>query len=110
MIGGKPRSRVALEAEEKRTKARELDRRIRELNRQIERPGVRPASPPARPKATDPSILRRFLRLLNSEADGRRAPLIIEKRRHRNRTVMWAVAALIMFIWALGYGCRFLGR
>ena len=110
MIGGTPRSRVAIEADEKRAKARELDRRIRELDRQIKHPGARAATPSVRPTGTDPSILRRFLRLLKPENDGRRGPLIIEKRHHRNRTIVWAVAALIMFIWALGKVSRFLWR
>lgn len=102
MIGGKSRSRVAVEAEEKRAKARELDRRIRELNRQIERPNERPPPKPTLPEGARLSPLGRFLGVTKAEENGRRPPLLREKRRHRNRTILWAVAALIAFIWALG--------
>ena len=102
MIGGKSRSRVAVEAEEKRAKARELDRRIRELNRQIQRPNERPPRRAMPPEGGSLSPLGRFLGAWKTAESGRRQPLLIEKRRHRNRTILWALAAFVAFIWALG--------
>ena len=102
MTGGKARSRVALEAEEKRVKARELDRRIRELHRQIERPRSIPAPRAASAEGEGISSLRRLLRFSKSADDERRLPLVNERRRHRNRTILWAMAGFIAFFWALG--------
>lgn len=102
MTGGKARSRVALEAEEKRVKARELDRRIRELQRQIARPHSL-ASPQTETRQGPEGVsLRRLLRFPKSADDGRRPPRLDEKRRHRNRTILWAMAGFIAFFWALG--------
>lgn len=110
MSRGKPRSRVAEEAEEKRAKARELDRRIRELNRQISNPRERPPAGPVAPEANASSPLGRFLRLVKAEEDGRRLPLLKEKRRHRNRTILWGMAGLIAFFWAMGKLLHLLSR
>lgn len=110
MTGGKSRSRVAIEAEEKRARVRELDRRIRELNRQIERPSERPRPKPAPNEAPRLFPLGRFLGVVKAEDGSRRQPLLKERRHHRNRTILWAIAALILFIWALGKVSRFLWR
>ncbi|MCC7518470.1 MAG: hypothetical protein IT578_04715 [Verrucomicrobiae bacterium] len=101
---------MAFEAEEKRAKARELDRRIRELNRRIAQPQALRDAHAAVSEDNRASLLRRLLRLPKAESERRRPPLLNEKRRHRNRTILWAVAGLITLIWALGRLLRLLSH